>query len=253
MLLGNKGPLSMELATSGIWEKIETQFIMRDIKKGTIVLDIGANIGYYTLILAKLVGKKGKVFAFEPEPENFQLLKKNIEINGYQNVICENIAISNQNGEIDLYFSERSIGQHKIYQSSMVSENSIRVKSITLDQYFGDLDMKDKISFIKIDTEGAEYCVINGMKSLLGSNKKLKIMLEFDPIQIKDARTQPKDLLNLLRENGFNFSHVNPKKQIFEKSNLDYLIKNFVEKDQATNLLCFKGYIQDNDSKTIQK
>lgn len=68
-------------------EEFETEIFKKEIKKGDTVLDLGAHIGYYTLLAAKLVGEKGKVFAFEPEPTNFALLKKNIKINNYQNVI----------------------------------------------------------------------------------------------------------------------------------------------------------------------
>lgn len=68
-------------------EEFETEIFKKEIKKGDTVLDLGAHIGYYTLLAAKLVGEKGKVFAFEPEPTNFALLKKNIKINNHQNVI----------------------------------------------------------------------------------------------------------------------------------------------------------------------
>jgi hypothetical protein len=67
----------------GFYEKYETALFKRLVKKGMVVVDIGANIGYYTLLAAHLVGDKGKVFAFEPDPNNYDLLCKNIEVNGY--------------------------------------------------------------------------------------------------------------------------------------------------------------------------
>lgn len=69
------------LLTHEIHEPLMTEIIKRETKEGDVVLDIGAHIGYYTLMFARLVGKEGKVFAFEPDPDNFTLLKKNIEIN----------------------------------------------------------------------------------------------------------------------------------------------------------------------------
>ena len=240
MILGDKGPLSMELSIYGIWEPIETDFVRNTIKNNEVVLDIGANIGYYTLILAKLVGDGGQVFCFEPEPNNFQKLKKNIEKNKYQNVVCENIAISNKNGEIQLYLSERSIGQHKIYNSDAVSEKSITVKTSSLDNYFKNNKLREKISFIKIDIEGAEFFVLDGMQTILKNNKKLKILLEFDPNQIKDSGTTSNDLLNLLNGEGFEFFFVNQKKHEFEKCDVNFLINNFVRKGKTTNLLCIR-------------
>lgn len=78
---------SLRLSIHGIYEPLETELAKKEVKKGNVVLDIGANIGYYTLIFAKLVGEDGKVFAFEPDPTNFALLKKNVEMNGYKNVM----------------------------------------------------------------------------------------------------------------------------------------------------------------------
>jgi len=71
----------------GFFEKYETKLFKKSIKRGMVVLDIGANIGYYTLLAARLVGDEGKVFAFEPDPYNYSLLRKNIEANRYNNVI----------------------------------------------------------------------------------------------------------------------------------------------------------------------
>ena len=74
----NDKVLSDSIIRDGIWEKEETEFVKSYIKRNWVVLDIGANIGYFTLIFSKLVGKNGKVFAFEPDPDNFEILKRNI-------------------------------------------------------------------------------------------------------------------------------------------------------------------------------
>src|SRR3989344_9219581 len=78
---------SLRLTTRGYYEPYLTRVFDQHIKKGDTVLDIGANIGYHTLHFARLVGETGKVYAFEPHPSNFALLKKNIEANGYKNVV----------------------------------------------------------------------------------------------------------------------------------------------------------------------
>ena len=97
-------------------EQFETEVFKKEIEKGDTVLDLGSHIGYYTLIAAELVGEKGKVFAFEPEPTNFVLLKKNIKINNYQNVIPVQKAVSNKNGKGRLYLKEKKT-QNRIYDS----------------------------------------------------------------------------------------------------------------------------------------
>ena len=94
---------SLRLSINRVYEPSETKTIKTHVKKGDVVLDIGANIGYYTLIFAELVGEKGKVYAFEPDPTNFDLLRKNVEINGYRNITLIQKAVSNKNGKISFY------------------------------------------------------------------------------------------------------------------------------------------------------
>jgi len=153
---------SLGVLGRGVHESLTTDLFKKEIKKSDIVLDIGAHIGYYTLIFAKLVGKEGKIFAFEPHPNNFALLKKNVEINNYQNVILEEKAVSDKNGRIKLFLSEGSSGLHRIYKYKLEGErNFIEVESIKLDDYFKNYDRD--INWIKIDIEGAEWLALQGM------------------------------------------------------------------------------------------
>jgi len=105
---------SLKLSINKSYEEFETEVTKKIVNDGDVVLDIGANIGYYTLIFAKLVGKNGKVYAFEPEPNNLAILKKNIEINGYKNIEVIDKVVSNKNGTVKLYISEQNKGHHSI-------------------------------------------------------------------------------------------------------------------------------------------
>lgn len=238
---------TLKLSTDGIFEPVETNLVKRAVRKGSVVLDIGANIGYYTLIFAKLVGEHGKVFAFEPEPFNFKLLKKNVEINNYQNVILQNSAISNNNGKTKLYLSQEQSGTHRIFPSDMCSNNYVEVEMIRLDDYFKNNVLAEKISFVKIDVEGAELGVLEGMKSLLELNKKLEILIEFIPPYIKEFGANPIDILILLENYNFKIHLVNYKTQKIE----EVLDKNILLKKYdgyrkgdypvVINLLCIKS------------
>jgi len=101
--------------------KLETEFIKNNIKKEDIVIDIGANIGYFTLLLSKQVGDKGKVFSFEVETENFKLLEKNVKENHIRNVMLENVAVSEKEGKIKLYLSNVQPGMHRFYSSKFLA------------------------------------------------------------------------------------------------------------------------------------
>ena len=82
----------------GNWEPSETSWFLRVVKPGDTFVDVGANAGYYTIIGSRLVGEKGKVYAFEPEPAMFALLEKNVRLNGLTNVVLERKALSNKQG-----------------------------------------------------------------------------------------------------------------------------------------------------------
>jgi len=114
-------------------EQFETEVFKKEIEKGDTVLDLGSHIGYYTLIAAELVGEKGKVFAFEPKPTNFVLLKKNIKINNYQNVIPVQKAVSNKNGKGRLYLKEKKT-QNRIYDSQE-NDPFIEIETVRLEDY----------------------------------------------------------------------------------------------------------------------
>jgi len=104
--------VSPTLLRDGYFEPYETTLIESEIRPGDVVLDIGANIGYYTLIFARLVGERGRVYAFEPDPTNFRLLKKNVRANGYQNVIFVKKAVADSSGSMPLYLCPDNKGDH---------------------------------------------------------------------------------------------------------------------------------------------
>ncbi len=202
------------LLFNGIYEPIETELVKKELKKGDTVLDIGANIGYYTLLFAKLVGENGKVFAFEPDPTNFTLLKKNIEINGYENVVLVQKAVANKNGTVRLYIKgEDNIGYNTIYDTND-GRKSIEIESIRLDDYFKDYN--GQIDFIKMDVEGAEGAVIRGMPNLL--NKTIKIVTEFSPMLLKKFEINSKEYLNLLIKHGFKLYELNEQENKIEQT-----------------------------------
>jgi len=236
MYLPKNGPLPCDLIIDGIWEKKETEIIKNEIKEGDVVLDVGANIGYFTLIFAKLVGPQGKVFAFEPEPNDFNLLKKNVEVNGYRNVVIKRKAATEINGKIKLYLSKNNSGQHRIYESKEVSKNFVSVDKIKLDDYFKNLPCFEKISFVKMDIEGSEIGALNGMTSILSKNKNLKILIEYSPIQIRDYGAEPKALLDILKKNDFNFYLIDSKKNRITLVEENALLK--MTSLSAVNLLC---------------
>jgi len=174
----------------------EIEFCKKEIKKGDTVVDIGANIGLFTLFFSKLVGTTGRVIAFEPDPENFDVLKKNIELNEITNVTLVQKGVSNKNESVKLYKSNVS-GGHSLIKNEWAKEYT-NIQTVTLDDYF----RGKEIDMIKIDTEGFELEVIEGGKKLLEDNKNMKIISEFGGYYYK--RNNSKVLYpKILHEMGF--------------------------------------------------
>jgi len=203
------------------YEKCEVNLFKKLVSKGMVVVDIGANIGYFTLIAANLVGAKGKVFAFEPDSDNYALLIKNIEINGYQNVIPVQKAISNKTGTTDLFLYEQNKGQHTLYKPSSYWK-SIEIEAITLDDYFA--EQQDSIDVIKMDIQGAEILALQGMDKIIKQAPGLKIFTEFSPPKLRACGSSPEEFLKKVTEYGFKLHFINERKNRIEPIDIDRLI-----------------------------
>ena len=242
---------SLGLSLDPNYEPQETQLLKKIIKKNSTVIDIGANIGYFTLLLAKLVGPDGKVFSFEPDPNNFSILEKNVKINGYSNVILTQKAISDKTETTKLYLCKYSNGMHRIYQSE-ICEGYVEIESSKLDDFFESVKFNGNIDFIKIDTEGSEVNVIRGIKNIINMNENIKILIEFEPWSIVQSGHSPKELLTEIENHGikiFPIESTNVKyhssqvesKKILKIISTEELSKRFNEKNlNYVNLFCSK-------------
>lgn len=200
----------LQISINKIYEPFETEIVKNTVRRGDIVLDLGANIGYYTLLMAQLVGSEGKVFSFEPEPKNFILLQKNVEINNFKNVFLKECAVGKKSGQTKLFLSEFGPAMHRIYESEYCHK-PIEIRIVALDDYFENNEIKNKISFMKIDVEGSEFSCLQGMRSILKENKKIKLLMEFMPDALRDYGSDPQKLLDFLVDNSFQVSRVNEK------------------------------------------
>jgi FkbM family methyltransferase len=204
--------------------------------EGNIVIDVGANIGWYTLQCAKLVGSKGQVFAFEPVSENFELLKRNVAENNYKNISCVQKAVSNQVKKVTMELSSR-IGDHRIIQNTTSQKTTIQVDCTTLDIFFKE---KNKIDFLKIDAEGFDFFVLEGAKQIIEKNRNIVIFIEFNPYLLNLNSVKPEILIDFLRSHGFVLYDVESIKH--SPSTIPELLKyNDGTRISLTNLLCIRN------------
>lgn len=235
--------ISHELLYDRAHEQYETKLFRQFITKGMTIVDIGANIGYYTLLAARLVGKEGKVFAFEPEPQNYALLLRNIELNGYDNVVAVRKAVSRKTGKAELFINKQS-GAHGFLPEREGVIGVTKVETVGLDEYFEGREYP--IDIIKIDVEGAELAVLQGMPIIVRKNENLIIFTElFWPEGLQKSRFSPRQYWDNLVEFGFKFIYlINDTERRLELTDLSSLVRygkgRSTAKLPSPNLLCTK-------------
>lgn len=169
----------------GGWERAELEHASQLARPGTTAVDVGANVGVYTAVLASAVGPRGRVLAFEPEPANVERLRDTVRRNGFANVAIYPIALANRAGHALL-----RLGADPMYHSTgdvsegRAAEGDIGVEARTLDDVWLEAG-RPPVSFVKVDTEGTELSVLEGAARLLESERPALI------VETRDARVEP--------------------------------------------------------------
>ena len=187
----------------GLYEEELTSHLVNNlqISKGDTILDVGGNIGWYSVVLGKTFAE-GKIFTFEPEPDNFACLKHNLESNRMVNVNAVNKGASDKTETKTLFLYKKSnVGRH-----SMLNINegpTMEVKTVRLDDFIQEQKVDiESIKFLKIDIEGFEYFAFKGAEKLL---KNIPLILaEFSPGYMRQGGIEPSELLELLRSHGYS-------------------------------------------------
>lgn len=225
--------ITPHILTYGYWELWVTKAVLEIVKKDMIVLEVGANFGYYTLLTASLVGERGKVHAFEATPSIFENLFHTVNINGfYDRVTLVNRAVFDvSNRDLTLYTFEHCWGGNTIaripeeYLKRRLEDKttSIQVKSISLDDFVGNLP-SNRIDFIKVDAQGSEPFIFKGMTNLIDANQQLKAIIEFEPKLIQCLDVSPSSFLSDIQEK-FIIKVIDPYKGITDV-NRDWLLNS---------------------------
>src|SRR5262249_32601140 len=157
-------------------------FFMRSIKPGMTVIDVGANFGYYTILFGAAVGAAGRVIAVEPVPSTVALLKDSIELNGFaaRTELIVGAAGATASSQAHILFPPREPKNSAVIAAA--TNGSIIVPSFTLDQLLHDLD---RVDLVKIDVEGSEVNVIEGMRETIARHRP-SILLEFNAARYSD-------------------------------------------------------------------
>jgi FkbM family methyltransferase len=187
---------------NGVYEPEETKLIKSLVKKDDVCLDIGANIGYFTVLMAK---QCKLVYAYEPEPSNYQLLRKNIMLNKTFNIYVNHVALTENSGQAQLHLSAASHGMHRMFPSGLCNSFTT-VRTQRFDEAWTNQG-KFHVDFIKIDIEGSELGALKGMKEMLSVNKSTMVM-EFHPPSIQEYGAKPEDIYQFMKDLGYSIRLV---------------------------------------------
>ena len=191
--------VSRRIAEEGIWESYETQVLRKLLGDGKVLLDVGANIGYYTVIGSQCVGESGRVIAFEPEARNYFLLQHNCEYNELDNVMLQHAALGERNGEISLYLNTDNLGDHQVYADDG-SRAVQKVRMLVGDDCLAQYPDVRAVDLIKVDTQGAELQVLRGLVATLEKSvPDVHLIVEFCPYALRAAGHSANELLDFLQ------------------------------------------------------
>jgi FkbM family methyltransferase len=201
------------LVGTGVFEPWSTQAVSRLVTRGNTVLDVGANIGYYTVLLSKLVSEHGRVICFEPTLHYGRVLEKNVIANNLNNVEIHHIGLSNKQQELLIQIGESSATLHVPGKKELKSSESIQL--VTLDKFLTDHPLS-RIDFIKIDVDGHEPHFFEGAWNTLEKFEPI-ILLEISHPHYLEAGYTAWDFYELLKGQGYYLYHEEGLTELIEK------------------------------------
>ena len=183
------------------WMGDEIPWLAERVRPGMTVVDAGANIGFYTLIFADLVGPSGKVISFEPDPDLFAAATENVRLNSKTATVeLHNCALGARPAELFLQRGRVNSGDNRLQRSAPDNRRALAVPVMPLDDLLG----SPAVDWIKIDVQGWECDVLEGMTKTLARNlDTLEICLEFWPHGIRQANRDPGEAIAFLRRAGY--------------------------------------------------
>ena len=210
------------------FEKEETDFMIKTLKGGDIFVDIGTNIGLFSLLASKIVGNEGKVICYEPAPSTFARLIENVKINNFNNIDTRNIGLSDKRDELTFYTSKNGYDAWNSFAPSQDNklESSIQVPVTTLDVELKDID-KLKIKLVKIDVEGWEKFVLFGGKDFFMNFNPI-VIVEFTEENTFNAGYPVHDIYDIMQDFGYVWYRINKGELVKEIKKMRYPYVNLI-------------------------
>ncbi len=225
--------VSESLLGKETWEPQMTKLLLKYLSKYRTFVDIGANIGYFSLIIGNTLIDKGKVFAFEPASNNFKFLEKTINEANLGNITIEKLALGDSESEGFIYLNDENFGDQRLWGEKTKKKEKIQIT--TLDRYFSNISTNPEL--VKIDVQGYELKVLKGAISLLKKKRIKVIVSELWPSGLKSAGDSWEKYVAYLRKYGFNLFEILDSGKTIPFSDR-YIKEEYLEDNEfTTNIL----------------
>ncbi|MCB1021775.1 MAG: FkbM family methyltransferase [Acidobacteria bacterium] len=202
------------LLIRGYWEIPATRVLLRLLRPGMRYVEVGSNVGYFTLLASSRVGPDGRVFAFEANPRLADLARRSLSVNGVLCARVEAMAVCEQSGAATLHVPAYHLGEGNLYSPAHPFAQGyatqpaakLEVPATTLDDYFA--DDPAPVDLLRIDAEGSEPAILAGARELLARSPSIKIILELSPALIRQGGRDPEQFLESLYRDGFQAQEI---------------------------------------------
>lgn len=202
------------LIANGTWEEAISAIVQRALRPGMTVVDVGANVGWYTLLAAKAVGPKGRVIAFEPDPEIAEMLRDNVELNGYDERVRVIVAAAaDRTGTERFHATRKHRGNGSLVpELNQLGDASAEIETIDVAVTTIDAEGIDRIDVLKVDAEGSEARVFRGARATLERSRHLTAIVEFWPIFFTRAGEDPAAFIHERLREGFRLHQIDKQR-----------------------------------------
>lgn len=199
--------VSHQLRENGIWEPFETEVLLQTLKPDSVFLDVGANLGYFSVVVGACLGSAGRVIAVEPEPNNACLLRENLRLNGIESrVTVAELAFSDCESSASLYISRDNFGDHQLHDPG-AGRPTVSIDCVRGADWLA--DHVTRLDLVKIDVQGSEFQAVAGLMPLLKTSlPELHMLIELSPRSLRLAGHSGRELIELLSTLGLRFAIV---------------------------------------------
>jgi len=244
-------PVVSGALTLRVFEPSELAFFQEYCRGDMTLVDIGANIGLYTALAMHQLDGKGQIVTFEPHPQTYGFLQKNIAANQTNAQTCPrvdafNLAAAPKRGGQVLRLNPENRGDNRLYQGTYRGEiedwDTLPVEGRPVDEALAELGIEE-VNFVKIDIQGYEQRAISGFKKTLGRSQNVILMSEFWPKGLREAGGSADEYLQMLADLGFSLYELKekPRGVVVPLEDWEHLITRLPER-KYTNIIGVKGY-----------